>query len=208
MRDNALRNFGSAAAVEFVCPHCDRAIDPLDAYVLANARCRHCGGAVSLPGPVMATPPPRRWMADTADQYDPAAEASPEVRARVLRDLGVDNPGENLVGLHFLFENLIKGYVQRMEGEPKAQLLCIEACRQQIAIAGRVAPALRAQQHAASLPGHSGYHHLCLIRERQRQYEEAVRLAQEAREQGWSGDWDPILARCKKTTIQFRSKKS
>ena len=48
------------------------------------------------------------------------------------------------------------------------------------------------------LPGHVGYKQLCIIMEKQKNYEEVSRLSKIAKEQGWSGDWDRRIEKCKK----------
>jgi hypothetical protein len=45
---------------------------------------------------------------------------------------------------------------------------------------------------------HLGYKQLCIIREKQKNYSEVIRLATQAKEEGWIGDWDVRIERAKK----------
>jgi hypothetical protein len=47
-------------------------------------------------------------------------------------------------------------------------------------------------------PAHPGFQQLAIIRERQKKFEEVIRLCQHAESQGWAGDWDVRIARCQK----------
>ncbi len=38
---------------------------------------------------------------------------------------------------------------------------------------------------------------LAIVREKQKNYTEAIRIAKEALSQGWSGDWERRIVRCK-----------
>ena len=50
-----------------------------------------------------------------------------------------------------------------------------------------------------SLPLHRGYQQLCIIREKQKNYEEAIRIATQAMNQGWTrSDWEKRIERCQK----------
>ncbi len=55
----------------------------------------------------------------------------------------------------------------------------------------------RAQREFA-LPRHSGFQQLAIIQEREKRYDEAVATCQEAKRQGWGGDWDKRLERIAK----------
>jgi len=52
------------------------------------------------------------------------------------------------------------------------------------------------------LPGklgeHTGYKQLCIIREKQGNWQEVIRLAEQAKAEGWEGDWDKRIEKAKK----------
>jgi hypothetical protein len=45
---------------------------------------------------------------------------------------------------------------------------------------------------------HTGYKQLCIIRENQENYKEVIRLAEQAKAEGWEGDWDKRIEKAKK----------
>jgi len=49
-----------------------------------------------------------------------------------------------------------------------------------------------------TLGTHTGYRNLCIIREKQGNHAEVIRLAEQAKAQGWNGDWDKRIERTKK----------
>jgi DNA invertase Pin-like site-specific DNA recombinase len=46
------------------------------------------------------------------------------------------------------------------------------------------------------LPSHVGYKQLAIILEKRGQFDEAIKVAKQAKSQGWNGDWDKRIARC------------
>jgi hypothetical protein len=48
------------------------------------------------------------------------------------------------------------------------------------------------------LPEHTGFKRLCIIREKQGNYNEVIRLAIQAKEEGWMGNWDNRIEKAKK----------
>ena len=45
---------------------------------------------------------------------------------------------------------------------------------------------------------HTGYKQLCIIRESQGNFAEVIRLAGQAKSEGWAGDWDNRIEKAKK----------
>jgi len=45
---------------------------------------------------------------------------------------------------------------------------------------------------------HPGYKQLCIIREKQGNWQEVVRFAEQAKSEGWAGDWDKRIEKAKK----------
>jgi hypothetical protein len=74
--------------------------------------------------------------------------------------------------------------------------LAIEACKQQIAVSEKAKIAFLKEY--CSLPSHEGYKQLCIIMEKQKNYDEVIRLSKIAKGQGWVGDWDKRIEKCEK----------
>ena len=53
---------------------------------------------------------------------------------------------------------------------------------------------------------HTGYKHLCIIRENQGNYAEVIRLAEQAKSEGWIGDWDKRIEKARKKLESGKTK--
>ena len=99
--------------------------------------------------------------------------------------------------LHFLYQLKIQIYYRNRDNDKFALPLAIEACKQQIGISEKAKEAF-IKEMGLPLPEHVGYKQLCIIMEKQKNYDEVIRLSKIAKEQGWSGDWDRRIEKCKK----------
>lgn len=107
---------------------------------------------------------------------------------------------KNSRDVHFFFQEKIKAfYKDRENKESFAQSLL--ACEQQIEFSKNISPS----QDGFCL-SHLGYEQLCIVREKEGSYSEAIRLAQEAHSHGWAGDWENRIARCNKKLANQLSK--
>lgn len=52
------------------------------------------------------------------------------------------------------------------------------------------------EQGWKKLPAHRGYYRLAVNFEKDKQYDEAIRAARQAKKEGWAGDWDKRIERC------------
>jgi hypothetical protein len=85
--------------------------------------------------------------------------------------------------------------------------ISIDACLRQIKIAPEVAKQHKSRYPTLTLGKHEGFTQLVKILEKQGNYSEVIRLAREAKKEGWEGDWDLRIERCQKR-IKNRIKKS
>jgi hypothetical protein len=49
---------------------------------------------------------------------------------------------------------------------------------------------------------HTGYKQLCIIRDSEGNYSEVIRLAEQAKSEGWAGDWDKRIEKAKKKLLK------
>jgi len=187
--------------ISLPCPHCDKTLRIPEKDIGKKGKCTACGGSFM----VMMMPP------DTSDdeaflEYDPRAENSRAVKDRIRRDMAARKAPADLLGLHQVYQDLIQAYVKECTHDPQAIYLVAQAALQQVDIARMVAKSLERRKTGRGRPRHAGFEQLTAIRERQGRYEEAVRLAEEAKAQGWAGDWDKRIARCKATTVIKKSR--
>ncbi len=110
----------------------------------------------------------------------------------------------NFLSKHFHYSNQIQAFYARRNESPEYLDKAIEACNKQISIAREAADDFRRPtvlyqmvpdrtkkpNPEIELPSHLGYRQLCIIREKQGNFTEVIRLAEEAKSIGWNGDWD------------------
>lgn len=84
------------------------------------------------------------------------------------------------------------------DSEASAMNLAIQACKLQIELAPQAANAFRKEYIKQPLPRPVGYEQLAIIREKEKNYLEAIKLSKQAKKQGWAGDWDKRIERCEK----------
>jgi hypothetical protein len=101
--------------------------------------------------------------------------------------------------LHFVELLAIKLWYRRRDSTPGALDAAIVACERQIGIGPQAFAPLMAA--FGMVPGHRGFQQLAIIREKQGDYAEAIRLCREAESQGWrdgNDDWSKRIARLEK----------
>ena len=118
---------------------------------------------------------------------------------------------------HAAWQKQAEGAYYRRRTDPDALGLGVEACRQQIALAPEALAALRTMHEKRRErvrragptgggrdigpfrpPAHHGFRQLAIVREKEGDVAGALRLCEEARRQGWAGDWDRRIARLEK----------
>ena len=107
----------------------------------------------------------------------------------------------NVLDLHYIYSQMVKVYYKDRDTTPTGLADAISVCEKQIALSVDAAQAFLSEysdRKIPAIPAHSGYTQLCIIREKEHEYEEAIRLATQAMEQGWMGDWEKRIARSQK----------
>lgn len=103
----------------------------------------------------------------------------------------------SILDVHFLYGHKLSIYYKDRDS-PGGLEKAIESCKQQIAISKKAAKEFLREYNGSPLPSHKGYHQLAIIFEKQGKFTEAINLCKQAAEQGWAGDWEKRVARCKK----------
>jgi len=126
------------------------------------------------------------------------------IAKRILNKAEEIGPSD-ILDMHFLYQAEIQIFYRQRDRDPEAFNEAVEACQKQIGLAPKSARAFKeaviGEEHGkgeSALPGHVGYRQLAIIREKQKDYIEAIRLSKQAKKQGWNGDWDKRIARCEK----------
>lgn len=107
------------------------------------------------------------------------------------------NKDSDPLDAHFLYGAKLEVCYKERETRSNGLELAIEACRQQISYATAAAKEF-INRYGNALPGHKGYQQLAIILEKQERYPEAIELCEQAKLQGWAGDWDKRIERCSK----------
>jgi hypothetical protein len=98
---------------------------------------------------------------------------------------------------HFLYSQEVDIFYKDRD-DPVMMDAAIAACQGQINLGPEAAKAFLAEYPGSSLPSHRGFEQLAIIREKQGNCQDAISLAEQAQNQGWSGDWTNRIERCSK----------
>lgn len=101
----------------------------------------------------------------------------------------------NTLDVHFFLQSKIRIYY-RDRVNPLSYLTAISACEEQIELSPEAAKAFKREYKGSELPSHVGFKQLCIIRQKEKNYQEVVSLCKMALKQGWKGDWDQRIQRC------------
>lgn len=124
-----------------------------------------------------------------------------ELASRVLKKAEEESlRTDDVMGLHFIYLAMIEIHYRDRDSIAGALELAIEACEKQIALAPKAVIAFNKEYQSQFLPSHTGFKQLAIIREKQGNYKEAIRISTEAKKQGWKGDWDKRIERYEKNS--------
>lgn len=126
------------------------------------------------------------------------SEKDRDIARRILTKAVRSWDRKNVISLHFAYQGLIEVWYSDREKLPQALDETIKACQAQIQIAPQVARAMKKEYRGRPLPRHVGFQQLTIIYDKQGRYADAIKIAQEAKRQGWNGDWDKRIERYQK----------
>lgn len=99
--------------------------------------------------------------------------------------------------LHYFYQIKIGTYYRQRNLNNKNLEIALKACEQQIEIGHLASKALRESIFDGWIGGHSGYTRLAIVKEKEKKFEEVIVLCQKAQDEGWGGDWQKRIERCK-----------
>ena len=88
--------------------------------------------------------------------------------------------GASILDRHFGHQQMAQAYYRHRNDDPEALALAIDACEKQILLGPEAAKAFLSEDPEDFLPVHHGFQQLAIIREREKDYAEAIRLCREA----------------------------
>jgi len=107
---------------------------------------------------------------------------------------------KDILDIHFFHQTKMEIFYKGNDSSTTLQK-SINACLNQIEIADKASTAFQAKYH--KLPIHKGYELLCTIYERQGKFEECIKLMEQAKNQGWNGDWDNHIKRIRERIFKL-----
>jgi len=113
-----------------------------------------------------------------------------DLAARVLAKAEERALAENdIIGLHFVYQEMIRLQYKWRETFPDALDLAFAACHKQVQFAAQAAEALREAFPQKPLPAHFGFQRTASTLEKRKAYEQALEICRQAKRQGWAGNW-------------------
>lgn len=116
-----------------------------------------------------------------------------------MLEQAADLAGDSISDLHGALGLLVPLCYAERDAQPEAFAAAVDVCERQIAIAPSAAAVFR--REGAWPLSHTGFVQLAIIREKQGDNVEALRLCREAQRQGWRDgkqDWSKRIARLEK----------
>mgnify|MGYP000886615042 CR=1 FL=1 len=189
-----------------VCPYCSREVLLESSGVEQKVLCPFCQNKfmVTIIEPVDKN----ESLSEDKSRlpFHPDLEQSKKLIKKVEEDFN-KMKAEDILDCFYALEELISDYLENeeLDIDTKTALLVI-ASKKQIDLSKKVKQHLQKSMPGVPLTTHLGYDVLSDIRERQGQYGESIQLCQQAIEEGWAGDWQNRLNRCRKTSMIKKKK--
>lgn len=136
------------------------------------------------------------WLFGTGKKTS-GKKASSKQTISVITSTRPRKPHEQVLDRHFALQDEIRANYRKRDDAPEFLEKAIAACEQQIAMAEETAAAFR-KDGFTPLPSHVGFMQLAIFREKQKDFEEAIRISKLAKKQRWAGDWQNRIERCQK----------
>lgn len=113
---------------------------------------------------------------------------------------------KDILNLHFFYPTKMKLFYKNRDSDSKSLQVSIDSALKQIEIAEKAATAFKKEYPDSPLPSHEGYSQFCIILEKQGKFDEAIKYAKQAKDQGWNDDWDNRIAKCQKKVEKLQQK--
>ena len=94
-----------------------------------------------------------------------------------------------VLDLHFIYHNLIQTLYRHRDLDGIFNM-CVNICERQIEIAPQAAAAFKSDTSFTGLPTHAGFEQLAIIEKKNKNWSRVLELCENAKAQGWGGDWD------------------
>lgn len=98
---------------------------------------------------------------------------------------------------HLAYGAMMVNWYRDRDADPAALETALDYARKQVATSKHAAKDWR-RNASMALPSHQGYEQLAIVAEKQKHYADSIKIAQQAKHEGWAGDWDKRIERCRK----------
>lgn len=146
---------------------------------------------------------PRPFLSTLAGWFK--SEPDRPLGYKLLRKAEALSAKSDTLDKHFLYQAMLE-IAYRDFSTPAGREMTVRACQLQIALAPKAVKAFARENPGQPLVQHRGYERLASIAERDRDYEEAIRLYRQAEAQGWAGDWQERVRDCEERRSRFQRK--
>lgn len=128
-------------------------------------------------------------------------ESARETAYKILKKIDDLWPDDgSVLDLHFALQHRCDAFYRWRDVDDFALEEAIASCRRSISMHKEAAAAFRLNPlpWGQGIPSHHCFRQLAIIEEKRGNIAEAIRLCEEAKAEGWAGDWDNRIIRLKK----------
>jgi len=107
------------------------------------------------------------------------------------------NDNGMILDMHFFYKKKIE-FAQFDKQNSEYYENLISSCNEQIEFAEKAAKAFKKKYKNNSLPSHTGYNRLVITLEKEKRYDDVIKICNQALSQKWAGDWEHRINRCQR----------
>lgn len=116
---------------------------------------------------------------------------------RILLNEAIRRTTQGSFERHLAYGAMMVNWYRDRDTDPSALETALNYARKQVAMSNQAAKAWGGNG-TDDLPSHQGYEQLAIVAEKQKRHAEAISIARRAKHEGWAGDWDKRIERCRK----------
>ena len=138
-----------------------------------------------------------RFLADTLPWFNKKDNVVISMKV-VIHTIALINKEKSfkVLDLHFIYSHLIDSLYRNRDFEG-AFTLCVDICNRQIEIAPQAA--IEFKKDSPYMPSHKGFEQLAIIEKKNKNWSRVIELCNQAKQEGWAGDWDKRIAEAEKS---------
>lgn len=131
-------------------------------------------------------------------------KALQQIISKKLYELLDENNHNMILDMHFFLQTKI-GFANKDKDSPIYLDNLINACNEQIDFAKLASKAFKKEYQKQPLPSHTGYNRLVITLEKEKRFEETIKICKQALKQKWAGDWEHRIERCQRKIAKSKT---